>query len=146
MLARLWIEYKEEEYFGAFIEYNDIGLPLAYCYSNGLISELSPLGEKNIQETVDMFFNLLKITEEEVGTMNDQSLGSILKFAYSRRVANEAPRTINYTEIPIEYTDEGEEITVQVTCKTCGHNTYNKYPDYCPKCGLKSVYKGIAEG
>lgn len=133
MLAYLWLEYKEDETFKPFIDYNDIGLPLAYCFTNGRINELSALGEESIQETVDMFFKLLKITEEEVDSLEDQSLASILKFAYNRKVSNEAPK-ITYTEIPIEYTDEGEEITVVVTCEKCGNRTYDKYPDICPKC------------
>jgi hypothetical protein len=88
MLAQLWLEFKEDKDFSAFIEYNDIGLPLAYCHANGLVSEVTDLGEQYIIETVDMFFKLLDITEEEVDALEDQSLGAILTFGYSRKVAN----------------------------------------------------------
>ena len=86
MLAQLWLEFKEDKDFSAFIEYNDIGLPLAYCHANGLVREVSDLGEQYIEETVDMFFKLLEITEEEVDAMEDQSLGAILTFGYSRKL------------------------------------------------------------
>jgi hypothetical protein len=88
MLAQLWLEFKEDKDFSAFIEYNDIGLPLAYCHANGLVSEVSNLGEQYIEETVEMFFKLLGITEEEVDALEDQSLGAILTFGYGRKFSN----------------------------------------------------------
>lgn len=88
LLAQLWLEFKEDKDFSAFIEYNDIGLPLAYCHANGLVTEVSDLGEDYIKETLDMFFKLLEITEEEVDEMDDQSLGAILTFGYSRKNSN----------------------------------------------------------
>ena len=36
ILAKLYMNYKEEEEFEDFIEYNDVGLPLAYLMSEGL--------------------------------------------------------------------------------------------------------------
>lgn len=89
LMAQLWLEFKEDKDFSAFIEYNDIGLPLAYCHANGLVTEVSDLGEQYIEETVEMFFKLLKITEEEVDVLDDQSLGEILKFGYSRKTRDE---------------------------------------------------------
>lgn len=37
ILADLWLNYKDDENFQDFIEYNDLGLPLAYCVANGII-------------------------------------------------------------------------------------------------------------
>jgi hypothetical protein len=37
ILANLWIEYRSDVSFSDFIEYNDLGLPLAYAIANGLI-------------------------------------------------------------------------------------------------------------
>jgi hypothetical protein len=37
ILAELWLDYKDDENFQDFIEYNDLGLPLAYCVANGII-------------------------------------------------------------------------------------------------------------
>lgn len=38
ILADLWLEYKQDETFEDFIAYNDLGLPLAYCLANDIIS------------------------------------------------------------------------------------------------------------
>lgn len=37
ILADLWLGYKDDETFTDFMEYNDLGLPLAYAFANGLI-------------------------------------------------------------------------------------------------------------
>lgn len=37
VLADLWINFRQEEQFKDFIEYNDIGLPLAYFVNSDLV-------------------------------------------------------------------------------------------------------------
>ena len=37
ILADLWIQYKGDENFADFMQYNDLGLPLAYAISNDII-------------------------------------------------------------------------------------------------------------
>ena len=51
ILADLWLEYKTDETFEDFIAYNDLGLPLAYCLANGIIT---PAG---ITESAKSFVN-----------------------------------------------------------------------------------------
>ena len=85
IMAQLWLEFKEDEDFSAFVDYNDIGLPLAYCQANGLVKETTPLGEQYILETAQMFFDLLEITEAEVDELEDQSLTAILLFGYNKK-------------------------------------------------------------
>jgi hypothetical protein len=85
IMATLWLEFKEDEDFSAFVDYNDIGLPLAYCQANGLVKETTPLGEQYILETTNMFFDLLEITEAEVDELEDQSLTAILLFGYNKK-------------------------------------------------------------
>jgi hypothetical protein len=38
ILADFWLTYDDDETFQEFIKYNDLGLPLAYAYSNEIIS------------------------------------------------------------------------------------------------------------
>lgn len=90
ILGTLWLEFKEDEQFEAFVDYNDLGLPMAYCLAQGLIKELTPLGEQYIEETLGMLFDLLEITEEEIDVLPDQNLGAILLFAYNKKQAKEA--------------------------------------------------------
>ena len=54
ILADLWINYRDEVEFQDFIEYNDLGLPLAYLVSTDLAT-VTDGGRVFIDET----FNLL---------------------------------------------------------------------------------------
>jgi hypothetical protein len=57
ILGDFYINYKNDSAIGDFIEFNDIGLPLAFLKSEGLC-ELNNNSEVYIQET----FNLLLAT------------------------------------------------------------------------------------
>jgi hypothetical protein len=85
ILAQLWIDFREDENFTAFMEYNDIGVPMAYYMAEGLVTGLSPLGEQYIEESIDMMFKLLEITEEEVEELHEINLNSVLNFAYDKK-------------------------------------------------------------
>lgn len=42
ILSTLWMEYRDDENFEDFFEYNDLGLPLAYALSGGMIEVKEP--------------------------------------------------------------------------------------------------------
>lgn len=63
ILSQLYINYKDEEDFEDFIEFNDLGLPLAYLASEGLC-EVSDDGKKYIMETWELFIGSLGIQDE----------------------------------------------------------------------------------
>lgn len=68
ILADLWMNYRDDEEFKDFIEYNDLGLPLAYALSNQIV-EPTPDSDKFINET----FLLLLVAvgyEEDLGFDN----------------------------------------------------------------------------
>ena len=54
VLGSLYANYKEEEEFKDFIDFNDLGLPLAYFVSEGLC-EVSDDGARYITETWQLF-------------------------------------------------------------------------------------------
>ena len=85
ILGQLWIDYRDNEDFSVFIEYNDIGLPLSYVVAEGLVPALTPVGEDYINETIDMFFKLLEITEQEVDMLPKINLDSVLVFAHEKK-------------------------------------------------------------
>lgn len=64
ILGDLWIDYKEDEAFADFIEYNDIGLPLAYASAAGLV-KVEPQGELYINETWDLLVEALGVDVDE---------------------------------------------------------------------------------
>ena len=63
ILAELWIDFRDDDEFKDFCDYNDLGLPLAYLMDNGLATP-SELGNKYINETFDLFLISLKIEND----------------------------------------------------------------------------------
>jgi hypothetical protein len=53
ILADLWLEYKNHEQFQDFFQYNDLGLPLAYCIASKIVPS-SETAEIFIGETFDL--------------------------------------------------------------------------------------------
>jgi hypothetical protein len=85
ILAQLWIDFREDDQFNAFMEYNDIGVPMAYYMAEGLVTGLTPLGEQYVEESIDMMFKLLEITEAEVDELHEINLTTVLNFAYEKK-------------------------------------------------------------
>lgn len=76
ILSDLWINYKGDEEFVDFIEYNDLGLPLAYAIDAGIVSS-TELAERFVEETFSLLLAGLEI-EEDTGFENlDDLLGGI---------------------------------------------------------------------
>ena len=75
ILADLWLNYRNDEEFQDFIDYNDIGLPLAYSISNDIVKP-TPVAEKFINETFDLLLSALEV--EDIGF---ESLDDILGIA-----------------------------------------------------------------
>lgn len=71
ILAELWMNYRKDEEFEDFIEYNDIGLPLAYfIHANIVIPQEEARGF--IEETYNLFIAALGLVDkEEYKTLND---------------------------------------------------------------------------
>ena len=62
ILADLWMNYRDDEEFEDFIEYNDLGLPLAYCISAGIVEE-SELAGNFVNEAFEMLLAGLGIED-----------------------------------------------------------------------------------
>ncbi len=85
ILGELWINFRDDEDFSNFIEYNDIGLPLAYYVAEGLVKEISPLGEQYIVETFEMFIQAIELTEEEIETFDEITLPALLAESHIKK-------------------------------------------------------------
>ena len=57
------MDYKSDKYFKDFIEYNDIGLPIAFLIDNELV-EPSNLATQYVYETWDIFLAALEIKQD----------------------------------------------------------------------------------
>ena len=77
ILGDLWLNYRSETLFEDFIEYNDMGLPLAYMISES-IAEPTELGSKYVEETWDLFMAAMEIEDTGFETL-DQVLDKGIK-------------------------------------------------------------------
>jgi hypothetical protein len=62
ILAELWLDYRDDEEFTDFIEYNDLGLPLAYAISTNIVKS-TPTAEKFINETFELLLAGLDVED-----------------------------------------------------------------------------------
>lgn len=76
ILADLYSNYKEDKGFSEFIEYNDLGLPLAYLTNEGLVVEMSEDGARYLQETWELFIASLGLEDESLS--NHMNLDDLL--------------------------------------------------------------------
>jgi hypothetical protein len=62
ILGEFWLTYKNDDEFTDFIDYNDVGLPLAYAISMNLVTSTT-LAEKFINETWELFLSGLGVED-----------------------------------------------------------------------------------
>ena len=53
ILSDLWLNYRNDTQFVDFVEYNDMGLPLAYAISEGIV-DTTEIASGFINETFDL--------------------------------------------------------------------------------------------
>lgn len=70
ILSDLWLNYRNDEEFTDFIEYNDIGLPVAYAIDNGIVKG-TELSEAFIKETFDLLLAALGIEDSGFETIEE---------------------------------------------------------------------------
>jgi hypothetical protein len=75
ILSEVWMNYRDEEAFEDFVEYNDIGLPLSY-FIDAEIIDPSPRADLYLSETFDMLLAALELEDtgfESLEEMLDSS-------------------------------------------------------------------------
>ena len=70
ILADLWINYRTDEEFQDFIEYNDLGLPLAYIISEDIV-KITSKAEAFIDETFDLLLGGLDVEDTGFESLDD---------------------------------------------------------------------------
>jgi len=83
ILSELYTNYRDSKDFKGFIEFNDLGLPLAFLTSEGLIVELSDDGRRYVIDTFDMFIGSLKVDPDDI--MDGMTLDELLEIASSEQ-------------------------------------------------------------
>lgn len=70
ILAELWMNYRTDPEFKDFIDYNDIGLPLAYFVTEEIVAS-TPLAEKFINETFEILLKSLSLEDTGFEDLNE---------------------------------------------------------------------------
>jgi hypothetical protein len=70
ILGQLWINYKGEDEWADFFEYNDLGLPLAFAFAEGIVNH-TPTLEQYINETWDLFIEGLNVEDTGFESIED---------------------------------------------------------------------------
>jgi hypothetical protein len=75
ILGQFYIQYRDQKNLEDFIEYSDIGLPLAYLAAEGLC-EISDDGAKYIAESWDLFLASLEIQDSGFDNLEEVFIAS----------------------------------------------------------------------
>ena len=74
ILAELWMNYRDDDHLDDFIEYNDLGLPMAYLLMNEIVLP-SEQSEVYINETFDLLLAALSVKDKGFESL-DELLGN----------------------------------------------------------------------
>jgi hypothetical protein len=78
ILSDLWLNYRDDEEFKDFIEYNDIGLPIAFALSEDIVKG-TEVSDKFVNETFDLLLAGLDMEDTEEGY---ETLDDVLGFGF----------------------------------------------------------------
>lgn len=70
ILAELWMDYRQQEDFKDFIQYNDLGLPLGFLVSEGLVAA-NDRAITMINETFDLLLATLEIEDQGFESLDE---------------------------------------------------------------------------
>jgi hypothetical protein len=76
ILGELWLKYRQDEELEDFLEYNDLGLPIAYAIANDIVKS-TDMAKSFVEETFDLLLASLQVEDE--GWENLDELLSIAK-------------------------------------------------------------------
>lgn len=69
ILSDLWMNYRDDEGMEDFIEYNDMGLPLAYFIDSDIVTPKDQ-AKMFVDETFNLLLGALDIEDQEFETLN----------------------------------------------------------------------------
>lgn len=75
ILGDVWINYKLDEEFSDFVSYNDLGLPLAFAISEGIV-DTTEIATKFINETFDLLLSALGVDDAGYTSLDEMFTNS----------------------------------------------------------------------
>jgi hypothetical protein len=70
ILAEVWVQYKHDPEWGDFVEYNDLGLPLAYAISTEIVTS-TPKAQILVNETFVLLLSALGVEDDAFESFDD---------------------------------------------------------------------------
>lgn len=70
ILSDIWLNYRTDTQFVDFIEYNDMGLPLAYAIAEGIVDS-TDIASDFINETYDLLLAGLGVDDTGFESLDD---------------------------------------------------------------------------
>jgi hypothetical protein len=70
ILSEIWMDYRVDSEFQDFIEYNDLGLPLAYAIAEGIV-EKTDIASNFINEAFDILLSALGVEDTGFNSLDD---------------------------------------------------------------------------
>jgi hypothetical protein len=71
ILGDLWLDYREDETFQDFFEYNDLGVPIAYAVQEKLIEKLTSEGTRIVEESFRLLLAGLSVEDTGFDSLED---------------------------------------------------------------------------
>ena len=69
ILSDLWMNYRDDEGMQDFVEYNDMGLPLAYFIDSDIVTPKDQ-ARMFVEETFNLLLGALDIEDQEFESLN----------------------------------------------------------------------------
>lgn len=70
ILSDLWMNYRDAEIFQDFMEFNDLGLPVAYLFANQVIQS-NKIIDGFIEETFSLLLTILEMEDTGFNSLSD---------------------------------------------------------------------------
>lgn len=70
IVSEIWMDYRDSLDLAKYIEYNDIGLPLAYFIANGLVIPTEQ-AEQYVEEAYHLLVYTLKIEDKDYANLDE---------------------------------------------------------------------------
>jgi len=74
ILSEIFVHHRDNKELSDFIEYNDLGLPLAFCGAEDL-ARLTEMGKTLVNETYDLLLASLEKEDGDFESLDDLMLG-----------------------------------------------------------------------
>jgi hypothetical protein len=70
ILSDLWMQYKDQTELSDYMEYNDLGLSLAFSINEDIV-KITPLAESYINESFDLLLEAMSLEDRGFDTLNE---------------------------------------------------------------------------